>query len=204
MTLFDNGFFVADKNNHRILMAIVNDDDPPFDVEELNIAVTPPLSFPYGLAADDNNLYISDAENRIIRVPIGGVGNSPLVGEGAVVMTINGLPGGLGDAGGLSLRGSDLFIADPDNDRIVRVPLDGAGDADGDGEVLPINDEGGLNEPVDVLVDGHEMIIADQGSDRIVVFDLDDGDTEAHRLATLIPGGLIDFSIQFSSRGPRV
>ncbi|MBT5873040.1 MAG: T9SS type A sorting domain-containing protein, partial [Candidatus Latescibacteria bacterium] len=180
----EDRLFIADRGNDRILSSDTNSGEPPFVTEELVVNISPALAAPEGLAADDNTLYISDGLNRIVRVGISSGPSNPLPGE-ADLLPITGLQQGLGDARGLSLSDTHLYIADTNNDRVVRVPLGG-----GDAEVVPVNDVGGLLNPTAVLTLGdEELIITDSGNDRIVVVNFDPPESEAHSFATLIPGG---------------
>lgn len=180
----DNTLFVADRGNNRILAADTNSGEPPFVTEELLVNISPALASPEGLVADHNTLYISDGLNRIVRVGISSGPSNPLPGE-ADLLPITGLQQGLGDARGLALSPTHLYIADTNLDRIVRVPLGG-----GNAEEVDVDDVGGLFAPTDVLSLGDgEIIITDSGNNRLVVVDFDPPRSEAHSFAALIPGG---------------
>jgi len=147
------------------------------------------LNNPTGLALDDaGNLYIADTGNHAIRrLPADATGAVP---EGAVIMTIAGVPTQFGVGDPLLLFGprgitvdqeGNLFIADTMNQQIRKRTADGTlsvvagiaglpGGNDGPVTCTPpcTTPPGRLNKPVGVAVDSQgRVFVADEGNNRV-------------------------------------
>lgn len=196
----NNRLFVADSENHRVLVfdvtslvdgqaAVAVLGQPDFISN--SVATTQSgLSRPFGVEVNSagTQLFVSDTENnRIVSYDITSISN----GENATNVLGQSTFGGSGPSlsqsrlnypKGLALSGSQLFVADSENNRVMIFEIASIANGENAIHVLGQTDfttstsgftATKMYRPSDVEIDGatKRIFVADESSNRVLVFD---------------------------------
>jgi tripartite motif-containing protein 71 len=176
----DGNVYVTDQGSH--LVQVFTPDGQP--IRDIGVAGTRVGEIRAGIAAvtvaGDGSVIVADGgSNRVIRWSSTGDLLNTFGGSGTELGRFHFGAGGGNDApaaGGLTVAGDTLYIADTGNDRVVRFdPTGGHGS-----EIIP---PGTLANPRGVAVRGTRLLVADDHNHRVAAFD-----TGGHFLAAIGAG----------------
>lgn len=150
------------------------------------------FSYPYGIACDGANLYVSDTYNETVRVIVISTQNvSTLAGTAGAIGSAN----GTGAAArfffpyGLAVVGTDLYVADSSNYTLRRIVISTgavttvAGQLGTPGTTDAAGLAAAFDQPTGIATDGSKVYIADAYNHTIRQFD--PGSTQVTTIAGL-------------------
>ncbi len=159
-------------------------------------AALDPQSLPNALAFRGDTLYVSDSFGaQVWAIDPQGVARTwkadPLL-QGDAAVNLLGLSIG---ANGIAFRGSDLYVANSDFGRVVRIPINPDGSA---GATAVVADDPGLLRGADGIAfdDAGRLYLAANGHDRLVVLSSEPGAVPT----ILAEGAPLDFPASLAIR----